>query len=160
MNKVYLLTGSNIGDREQNLATAREWVNSECGKIINSSSLYETAAWGKTDQPAFLNQALEVHTSLNAQELIHVIFKIEKKMGRVRREKYGPRLIDIDILFFNDEIHKTPLLEIPHPEMQNRRFVLLPLAEIAPATIHPVFKKTVLQLLDECPDKLSVKKYR
>jgi 2-amino-4-hydroxy-6-hydroxymethyldihydropteridine diphosphokinase len=160
MNKTYLLTGGNIGDREQYLAMAREWINPECGTITNASSLYETAAWGKTDQPAFLNQALEVHTSLNAKQLIKAILEIEKKMGRTRREKYGPRLIDIDILFFNDEIYKTLTLEIPHPEMQNRRFVLLPLSEIAPAVIHPVFNKTVLQLLDKCPDELPVKKYR
>jgi 2-amino-4-hydroxy-6-hydroxymethyldihydropteridine diphosphokinase len=158
MNKAYLLTGGNMGEREQNLATARELIATECGEIIKASSLYETAAWGNTNQPAFLNQALEIQTSLNAKQLIRHILKLEKRMGRVRKEKYGPRMIDIDILLFNDEIHKTPFLKIPHPEMQNRRFVLAPLAEIAPAVTHPIFKKTITELLLDCPDELAVKK--
>jgi 2-amino-4-hydroxy-6-hydroxymethyldihydropteridine diphosphokinase len=159
MNTAYLLTGGNMGDREQYLATARELIAEECGEIIKVSSLYETGAWGKTDQAAFLNQALEIQTALNAKQLIRHILKVEKKMGRVRKEKYGPRLIDIDILLFNDEIHKTTFLIIPHPEMQNRRFVLVPLAEIAPAKVHPILKKTVLELLEDCADLLNVKKY-
>jgi 2-amino-4-hydroxy-6-hydroxymethyldihydropteridine diphosphokinase len=159
MNKAYLLTGTNMGEREQNLETAREWIEAECGKISLVSSLYETAAWGQTEQPAFLNQALEIQTSLNAAQLIRHILKIEKNMGRVREEKYGPRLIDIDIIFFDDEIVATSFLKIPHPEMQNRRFVLVPLNEIIPDFIHPVLKKTVQELLDDCPDPLPVKKY-
>jgi 2-amino-4-hydroxy-6-hydroxymethyldihydropteridine diphosphokinase len=159
MNKAYLLTGTNMGEREQNLETAREWIEAECGKISLISLLYETAAWGKTEQPAFLNQALEIQTGLNAAQLIRHILKIEKNMGRVREEKYGPRLIDIDIIFFADEIIATSFLKIPHPEMQNRRFVLVPLNEIIPDFIHPVLKKTVRELLDDCPDPLPVKKY-
>lgn len=158
MNIAYLITGSNMEDREQSLATARELINKDCGEITKTSSLYETAAWGKTDQPAFLNQALEIHTVLNAKQLIRHILKVEKKMGRIRQEKYGPRLIDIDILFFNDEVHNTSFLKIPHPEMQNRRFVLMPLSEIASGFVHPVLKKTVTELLNDCPDKLDVKK--
>ncbi|TMI75594.1 MAG: 2-amino-4-hydroxy-6-hydroxymethyldihydropteridine diphosphokinase [Bacteroidetes bacterium] len=159
MNRAYLLTGTNMGKREQNLETAREWIEAECGKISLVSSLYETAAWGKTEQPAFLNQALEIQTNLNAAQLIRHILKIEKNMGRVREEKYGPRLIDIDIIFFDDEIVATSFLKIPHPEMQNRRFVLVPLNEIVPDFIHPVLKKTVQELLDDCPDPLPVKKH-
>src|SRR5258706_16389077 len=106
MNRAFVLTGGNLGDREANLETARVWIETDCGRIINASSVYETAAWGKTDQPAFLNQALEIHTGLNAKQLIRHTLKIEKKMGRLREEKYGPRFIDIDILLFNDEIHK------------------------------------------------------
>ena len=158
MNTAYLITGTNMGDREQYLATARELIIKECGEITKISSLYETAAWGKINQSAFLNQALEIHTTLNAKQLIRHILKVEKKMGRIRKEKYGPRLIDIDILFFNDEIHKTSFLKIPHPEMQNRRFVLVSLAEIAPDIVHPVLHKKVTELLHDCPDTLEVKK--
>jgi len=159
MNKAYLLTGGNLGDREQNLAKARELIAEQCGAVVSASSLYETAAWGKTDQPSFLNQALEINTSLNARQLIRRILKLEKSMGRTRDEKYGPRLIDIDILLFNGEKHNNQFLKVPHPEMQNRRFALLPLTEIAAGIVHPVLKKTISQLLDQCTDQLPVKKY-
>ena len=159
MNKAYLLTGSNLGDREEYLARARSLINEQCGTIASASSLYETAAWGKTDQPSFLNQALELETSLNARQLLRRILKAEKIMGRIRDEKYGPRLIDIDILLFNNETYNYQFLKIPHPEMQNRRFALLPLAEIAPDIIHPVLNKTIHELLKECKDELPVKKY-
>jgi len=159
MNTAYLLTGGNLGERVHNLAMARELVEAQTGNIIAASSLYETAAWGNTDQPAFLNQAIMIETPLNARQLIRRILKIEKKMGRVREEKYGPRLIDIDILLFNNEKHNSQFLKLPHPEMQHRRFALLPLAEIAPEIIHPVLKKTITELLQECKDELEVKKY-
>lgn len=159
MNKAYLLTGGNLGDREQNLATAMFLINEQCGTIVTVSSLYETAAWGKTDQPSFLNQALELDTLLNAKQLIRRILKVEKMMGRVRDEKYGPRLIDIDMLLFNNEKYNYQFLKLPHPEMQNRRFALLPLAEIAPEMLHPVLNKTIKELLKECTDELPVKKY-
>ncbi len=156
MNKAYLLTGGNLGDRQQNLAIAVDHINEQCGSIITASSLYETAAWGNTDQPAFLNQALEISTFLNARQLIRRLLKIEKQIGRIRKEKYGPRLIDIDILLFNNEKHNYQFLKLPHPEMQNRRFALLPLAEIAPAILHPVLNKTITELLNECKDELQV----
>ena len=159
MNTAYLLTGGNLGDREENLKKARDLITLHCGDIANSSSIYETEPWGKTDQPSFLNQALEVRTALNAKQLIRRILKVEKLMGRQRKEKYGPRIIDIDILFFNNEKYDYPFLKLPHPEMQNRRFALTPLAEIAADVIHPVFKKSVAILLKECPDQLEVKKY-
>lgn len=148
-----------MGDREQNLLAAMVHINQHCGLITNKSSLYETAAWGNTEQPAFLNQALEVETVLTALQLIRRILKVEKLMGRIRKEKYGPRLIDIDILLYADEIYNYKLLKLPHPEMQNRRFALLPLTEIAPDFVHPVFQKSISKLLEQCKDQLAVKKY-
>ena len=159
MNTAFLLLGGNLGNRKGNLAQAREIISSECGRIDAVSSLYETAAWGITEQPSFLNQALYLSTELSAKKLLRRLLKAEKKMGRIRIEKFGPRIIDIDILFFNTEIHNTSSLKLPHPELQNRRFALLPLAEIAPDFIHPVLKNSINELLKECPDTLPVKKY-
>ena len=160
MNITYLLIGGNLGNRQENLATARFLIGKHCGQITRQSSVYETAPWGKIDQPGFLNQALEVNTELNARQLIRRILKVEKIMGRVRKEKLGPRIIDIDILLFNDEIQDISFLKLPHPEMQHRRFVLIPLSEIAAEIVHPVLKKNILQLLQECPDELEVKKIK
>jgi 2-amino-4-hydroxy-6-hydroxymethyldihydropteridine diphosphokinase len=159
MNKAFLLLGTNLGNREQHLEIAKDLIKTHC-IIVRTSSIYETAAWGKTDQPSFLNQALEIKTKLEATGLMQTILAIEKKMGRERKEKYGPRIIDIDILFFNEEHYDHPSLKLPHPEMQNRRFVLVPMAEIAGNLMHPVLKKTILQLLDDCPDRLEVRKYQ
>ena len=159
MNIAYLLIGGNLGDREKNLGSAKANIQEQCGEVFLSSSLYETAAWGNTEQPSFLNQALAIKTSLTPIQLMRQILKIEKQMGRIREEKYGPRLIDIDILIYNDEIKKTKSLILPHPELQNRRFALLPLSEIAPGLTHPVFQKKIISLLKQCTDKLAVKKY-
>jgi 2-amino-4-hydroxy-6-hydroxymethyldihydropteridine diphosphokinase len=158
MNYAYLLTGANLGKREEQLAFAANLLRERCGTIIDRSSLYETAPWGKTDQPNFLNQALVIETDLSARETLNLILSIENLMGRDRTEKNGPRIIDVDILFFNHQIIREPGLVIPHPEMANRRFVLEPLNEIAPAFIHPVSYKPVSQLLMECGDLLPVKK--
>ena len=158
MRTAYLLIGGNLGNRKENLAKAVSLINEQCGSLTRSSSIYETEAWGNTDQPSFLNQALEISTSLNARQLIRKVLKIEEVMGRVRKEKLGPRIIDIDILLFENEIHDLRFLKIPHPEMQNRRFVLVPLAEINSNLQHPVLKKTIAELLEECPDNLEVKK--
>jgi len=158
MSTAYLLTGGNLGNRKNNLLKATSLITEQCGTITRSSSIYETAAWGITDQPSFLNQVVEISTPLNARQLLRKILKIEKEIGRVRKEKLGPRIIDIDILLFENEIHDLLFLKIPHPEMQNRRFVLTPLAEIDPELQHPVLKKSVAQLLEECPDNLEVKK--
>ncbi len=159
MNKAYLLTGANLGDRVASLEKAALLIEEHCGQINQSSSLYETAAWGMEDQPAFLNQAHEISTPLNARQLMRKILRMEKTLGRVRKEKYGPRIIDIDILFFNDEIHEYPLLRLPHPELHKRRFVLEPMMEIAPQLVHPGLGKTITRLLEECTDPLPVIKY-
>ena len=158
MRTAYLLIGGNLGNRKENLSKAVSLINEQCGSLTRSSSIYETEAWGNTDQPSFLNQALEISTSLNARQLMRKVLKIEEVMGRVRKEKLGPRIIDIDILLFENEIHDLRFLKVPHPEMQNRRFVLVPLAEINSTLQHPVLKKSIAELLEECPDNLEVKK--
>lgn len=158
MHIAYLLTGGNSGNRGENLLKAQEKIAKECGEILFASSIYETAAWGLKEQPNFYNQALKIETELNATELLEHILTIEKSLGRIRKLKYGPRTIDIDILFFGDEIIEQPYLTIPHPELQNRRFALQCLVEIAPEILHPVFGKTILQLLKECEDSLEVRK--
>ena len=160
MNKAYLLTGGNKGDRHSNLNRASELIEKSCGRIARRSELYETAAWGNTDQAAFLNQALLIETEMSAPDLMKTLLEIEEQLGRVRFEKYGPRIIDIDILLFNHAIIDTPLVRVPHPELQNRRFALTPLSEIAAAYEHPALHKTIRVLLDECEDLLPVKKVK
>ncbi|HRX94600.1 MAG TPA: 2-amino-4-hydroxy-6-hydroxymethyldihydropteridine diphosphokinase, partial [Chitinophagaceae bacterium] len=113
MHIAYLLTGGNLGDRKENLEKAAFLINKECGEVFCNSPIYETSAWGNSDQPSFYNQAIAVKTSLTARQLMRKILKIEKSMGRIRKEKYGPRIIDIDILFYDDEIHNYHLLKLP-----------------------------------------------
>lgn len=158
MNKVYLLTGGNIGDRKAMLDDAAAYIKKDIGEVSARSEIYETAAWGKTDQSPFLNQALEVVTNFSAGEVLYKALSIEEKMGRYRQEKFGPRIIDIDILLFNNDIIHKPGLIIPHPQLPFRRFALTPLAEIAAGFIHPILKKTISELLISCKDALPVKK--
>lgn len=159
MNKTYLLLGSNIGNSKASLAKSKTQIEKQIGAIIRQSALYSTAAWGNIKQPDFLNQVIIVETELSAAETMQTILGIEKKMGRVRTIKNAPRIIDIDILFFNKEIIDMPDLNIPHPQIQNRRFVLVPLNQLSPNMKHPEHKKTIHQLLIHCPDKLNVKKF-
>jgi len=155
----YLLLGGNLGNRQENLAKAVELLNEEIGEVLSVSSVYETAAWGKTDQPAFLNQAVSLKTNLNALQVLDKVLKIEKVLGRVRKEKWGERLIDIDLILFGNEIINIEAkLQVPHPQMQYRRFVMEPLAEIAAGLIHPVLGKTILEITKNITDNLEVKK--
>lgn len=156
MNKAYLLIGGNVGDTIKIFHKVVELLSKQVGNIVVKSSIYRTAPWGKTDQQDFLNQALLIHTDLAAGQLMQKILEIEEASGRKRSEKYGPRSIDIDILFFNDSVIHDPLLTIPHPEVQNRKFALIPLAEIAGKLCHPIFQKTISELLSECRDDLEV----
>lgn len=160
MNKAYLLIGGNVGNRIDNIGTAITFLQQQVGKIIKRSSVYETEAWGNTNQPDFFNQVLLVETALGAAECMQHIFSIENKMGRIRRKKNDPRIIDIDILFFNDEIINEPHLTIPHPQIQNRRFVLIPMNELSPDLIHPVLNKSINNLLSTCDDQLEVRLLR
>jgi 2-amino-4-hydroxy-6-hydroxymethyldihydropteridine diphosphokinase len=158
-NTVYLLLGSNLGDREGVLNKAIDLISKNIGKVISRSSIYETEPWGKADQPAFLNLALQVQTSLSAILVLEKALEIEKQLGRIRIERWGSRTIDIDVIFFNAEvIHIKDVLTIPHPEMQNRKFVLEPLFEIAGNVNHPVLNQTVKELYETLTDKATVKK--
>lgn len=159
MNDVYLLTGGNMGDRPARLEEAATRIRQACGNIVQSSAVYETAAWGKEDQDSFLNQVHHVTTGLDPQEVLQTILDIEASMGRKRALRYGPRIIDIDILLYNNQVINLPGLVVPHPQLQHRRFALMPLAEIAGGRLHPVFHQSVAHLLSVCPDPLSVNKF-
>ncbi len=158
MNKAFLLTGSNLGDRRAFLQQAVQMVEERCGKVVNQSAIYETAAWGYTNQPSFYNQALELETKFTAEQLMTALLDIEKTMGRIRLEKLGPRVIDLDILLFNDDIMNSPLVTVPHPHLTERRFALTALDEIAGNLVHPVTHTTIQQLLIQCSDTLDVYK--
>lgn len=158
MNKVYLLLGSNMGNSREQLEIAKKLIAKKTGKITRQSGLYQTAAWGNEDQPDFLNQVIVVETALSAPACIAVLLQIEKEMGRIRTKKNAPRIIDIDILYFNKEIIHLPELQVPHPAIHLRRFVLVPLNELSPGFIHPVLKKNNHHLLNTCGDPLDVKK--
>jgi len=154
---VYLLTGGNIGEREEHLQTAIKRLEEKVGDVIQTSSIYETDAWGVTDQASFLNQIVVIETRLSAFEVLDEIQAIELLMGRKRKRKWGERIIDIDILFYENEIIDTERLSIPHPGIPDRNFVLTPMMEIAPNLEHPILKKTIENLSLACPDKLQVR---
>ena len=159
-NNVYLLLGSNLGDKFNNLKIAIEELEHKAGKLIASSTVYQTAAWGFEAQPDFVNQAILLETALLPLKLLNTLHEIEQKMGRQPGPKWQERLIDIDILLFNNEVIDYAFLKIPHPELHNRRFALVPLAQLAPEFIHPVFITSISKLLEACPDQLDVKEYK
>jgi len=153
----YLSLGSNVGDRAANLKAAIERIG-DLGEVVATSSFYETEPVEFTAQPWFLNCAVGLKTEKMPRQLLQGILAVEKAMGRRRVQKKGPRTIDIDILLFGELVVETADLSIPHPAMQSRRFVLEPLAEIAPAVRHPVLKRTVRELLDSLPEGQAVKR--
>ena len=159
MNKgIFLLLGTNLGDKMENLSRACEQLERMAGKIIKTSLVYKTAAWGKSDQPGFYNQVIELDTTFSPEDLLHKILSIENDMGRKREERWGARIIDIDILFYGDKIVNQKDLTIPHSGIAKRKFALVPLNEIASSFQHPVSLKKIKTLLDECSDPLPVEK--
>jgi len=156
VGQIYLSLGSNIGDRAANIARALEGLSRRGVRITRESSTYETEPVEFREQDWFLNSVAEARTDLSPPELMNAILAVERTLGRERRIPKGPRIIDIDILLYGDEVIRTPEVEIPHPRMAARRFVLVPLAEIAPDAMHPVLQKTVTQLLTQTSDRSAV----
>jgi len=158
LNQVILSLGGNQGDVIQTFIETKQLIEKNIGLISKSSSLYKTAAWGETNQSDFLNHVILVTTNLFPIELLQECMKIEKQLGRVRTDKnrWKERIIDIDILFYNNETITLHDLEIPHPQIANRKFILIPLREISPNLVHPILKKTIKNLEKNCNDKLNV----
>lgn len=152
--------GGNQGEIEQTLDRAMARINLLCGRVIRCSSLYSTQAWGPVAQPDFLNRVIEIETMLSPGLLLKKLLETETFFGRRRTVKYGPRSLDLDILFYGSRVIRTQHLVLPHPELQNRRFVLVPLVEAWPNLKHPVLGKTMKELLELCPDTLEVKLWK
>lgn len=159
MERVYLSLGSNIGDRAQNIARATAELPARGVRVTRESSLYETEPVEFGQQDWFLNAVVEAETNVDPSELLHTLLAIERSLGRERRVPKGPRIIDIDILLYGDKQVHTPEIDIPHPRMADRRFVLVPFAEMTPDAVHPALHKTVTQLLAETPDHSEVRRF-
>ena len=160
MKPVFLGIGTNLGEREENLGKAIKLIEEHIGSITEESSVYETEPWGFQSETSFFNMVIKIETNLTPSGLLGRILMIEAMMGRLREgQGYKSRIIDIDILFFGSRIFENKILKIPHPRIQERRFVLVPLSEIAGDLLHPVFKKSIKELLQECKDKSKVLKH-
>jgi 2-amino-4-hydroxy-6-hydroxymethyldihydropteridine diphosphokinase len=161
MNLVFLCLGGNIGNREANLNSAILKIAELCGQITTSSSIYETDAWGSNSNLKYLNQVIQIHTKFTPQQLMQTVLDIETDLGRQRNDNQNAdRTIDIDILFFNHQIINSAKIHIPHPRLHLRKFVLMPFFEINQDFLHPILKKTIKQLLLECPDSLSLRLFK
>ena len=161
MAKLYLLLGGNLGDKETIFSDVKRLLKEKVGEITARSDIYETEPWGFESEDMFWNQALEISTSLSPLEVLRETQQTETELGRIRKsDRYDSRMIDIDMLFYDNQIIELENLTVPHPRILERKFVLMPLAEIAPTFIHPIFKKTIGQLLLECTDNLRVEKIK
>jgi 2-amino-4-hydroxy-6-hydroxymethyldihydropteridine diphosphokinase len=158
MPLAYILLGSNLGDKQNYLSNATTLINNTVGEVVKKSSIYETEAWGVIAQPSYLNQVIIVNTLAKPLQLLESLLSIEQQLGRKRSEKYASRTIDIDILFYGREIVDLPQLKIPHPHIQDRKFVLTPLCELVPSKLHPTMHLPLKQLLLQCTDLLPVHK--
>jgi 2-amino-4-hydroxy-6-hydroxymethyldihydropteridine diphosphokinase len=160
MTKTYLLLGSNMGNREAFLSKALTEIDATIGKISKKSKIYQTEPWGEKEQEDFLNIAVEVETKLKPKKILEKIHEIEKLLDREETYKWGPREIDIDILFYGEEMISEVDLTIPHPFIHERKFTLIPLAEIAPELYHPIMGANIMDLLLECEDQSEVLEFR
>lgn len=159
MSKLYILLGGNLGDKRKIFSETILFLKEKVGKITKQSSVYQTEPWGFDSDDFFWNQVIEIVTELSPEEVLHITQEIEIQLGRVRKtDRYDSRLIDIDILFYEDRIIESEKLIVPHPRLQERKFALIPLSEIAPEMVHPVFHKNIRQLLAESADSLKVEK--
>lgn len=159
MPTLFLGLGTNQGNRSRQLSIARGLCRQFFGELTGISPIYTTKAWGVEDQPDFLNQVIKISTELNPSICLTSALAIENLMGRVRQTHWGPRVIDVDLLYYDDQLIDTPKLSLPHPRIHERRFVLQPLVAIAPEWIDPKHQKTATQLLNECKDPLAVQLY-
>lgn len=155
-----LLLGGNLGNRDANLRFALFQLKKNVGKVLQMSKVYESGAWGKVADKPFLNQVIEIKTSLSPQELLEAVLLIEEMAGRKRTLKWSNRTLDIDILYLEDKIINEPSLKVPHPELQNRAFTLVPLAEIQANFVHPILKKTTKEMMINCADNECPKEYK
>jgi 2-amino-4-hydroxy-6-hydroxymethyldihydropteridine diphosphokinase len=160
MTKTYLLLGSNMGNREAFLSKALTEIDTKIGKISKKSKIYQTEPWGEKEQEDFLNIAVEVETKLKPKKILEKIHEIEKLLDREETYKWGPREIDIDILLYGEEMISEVDLTIPHPFIHERKFTLIPLAEIAPELYHPIMGANIMDLLLECEDQSEVLEFR